>query len=548
MAALATLAAAPAAAVVLESGNAIITRHGTLTGGPPDAIVFLIDFTTGRSPIISRGGMLFRPRRVKVDAGGDLLISGIFLPGGAGILRVDPETGTQSVVSAGGLFWSPFGFDIDANGDLFVADIGDLELPARIIRVDVETGEQTLVTERGYLLQPVDVVIDPGGDLLVADRDAPSRFNPWGLIVRVDPETGAQGFVPIARGGRSIEPIALTFAADGSLLVLDAYGPTGAILVVDPETGEQAPFSSGGLLTGPIDFALEPTGNLLVADIGGAGSLLRIGPSFQQLISSDLMFTGMGGITVVPPSRVAASPDPLDLGAVPLGASSDGVIALRNAGGGVLDVSGLEIVDDPGGVFTLVAPPSVPFGVSAGDTTEITIAFSPAELGPVTATLRVTSDDPSVPVLSLAIQGEGAPVPVEIDIRPGTDHNFVLPGVLGLVPVAVLGAESFEVAAIDRSTLSFGPAGAAPLGPFGGFRLDVNRDGWVDLLSFYRISETGIALGDTEACVTAATLDGVPIEGCDAVVTIACGLGPELILALPTLLWLHRRRLVGRRC
>lgn len=558
VAALTALASAPAAAVVLESGDLIVTRTGTLTGGPSDGIVYHIDLTNGVTTIVSRGGLLFRPNRVEIDAGGDLLISSHLLGApdfivGPGILRIDPETGEQSIVSEGGLFTRPEGFAIDANGDLFVADLGfedDYESqPERIIRVDVETGEQTLITEGGQLLQPVDVVIDPSGDLLVADRDAPSRFTPSGAIVRVDPETGAQSLVPIAAGGSLLEPVALTFAANGMLLVLDSFGSASAsVLVVDPETGEQFPLSVGGLLGGPRDFALEPTGNLLVLDGTSGGSLLRIGLFFQELLATRGIFGAAKGIAVVPSSRIEAGPDPLDLGAVPLGASADGTIALRNAGGGVLDVVGLEIVDDPGGVFTFVAPPSVPFGVSAGDTTELTIAFSPAELGPVTATLRVTSDDPTLPVLSLAIHGEGVRVPVEIDIRPASAHNFVSLGGPDLVPVAVLGAESFDVAAIDRATLAFGPAGAAPLGPFGGFRLDVNRDGWLDLLSFYRISESGIALGDTEACVTGATVDGVPFEGCDAVVTIACGLGPELTLILPALLWLHRRRLVGRRC
>ena len=550
LAAWAALASAPAAAVVLESGDLIVTRTGTLTGGPSEGIVYRVDLTNGVATVVSSGGLMFRLNRVEIDAGGDLLISSRLLGSpnvivGPGILRVDPETGEQSVVSAGGLFGNPQGFAIDANGDLYVADLGfedDYESqPERIIHVDVETGEQTLISEGGRLLTPVDVAIAPDGDLLVADRDAPSRFTPSGAIVRVDRETGAQSIVPIAAGGQVLEPVALAYATNGMLLVLDSYGSAASVLVVDPETGEQFPLSVGGLLSGPRDFALEPTGNLLVLD---SGSLLRIGLFFQELLASRGIFAAASGIAVVPSSRIAASPDPLDLGAVALGASAEGTITLRNAGGGELDVSGVEIVDDPAGVFTLVAPPIAPFGLSAGETIDMTIAFSPVALGPATATLRVTSDDPALPVLSLAILGEGVPLPVAIDVRPATEHNFVSPGGPGLIPVAVLGGESFDVATIDRATLAFGPAGAAPLGS-GGFRLDVNRDGWRDLVSFYRIDETGIAPGDGEACVTGATVDGVPFEGCDTVVTIACGLGPELTLLLPALLWWHRRRLPG---
>ena len=46
---------------------------------------------------------------------------------------------------------------------------------------------------------------------------------------------------------------------------------------------------------------------------------------------------------------------------------------------------------------------------------------------------------------------------------------------------------------------------------------NVNSDGFTDLVSHYRQKETGLATGDTDACIDGATNGGTPINGCDAV-------------------------------
>jgi hypothetical protein len=105
-------------------------------------------------------------------------------------------------------------------------------------------------------------------------------------------------------------------------------------------------------------------------------------------------------------------------------------------------------------------------------------------------------------------------LPVEIAIRADGESAAVNLASRGVLPVTVLGAADFDVAEIDRSTLRFGPAAAAPAHKLGGHVDDVNGDGHPDLLSHYWIGDTGISQATENACVQGETLAGNSFKGC----------------------------------
>lgn len=115
-----------------------------------------------------------------------------------------------------------------------------------------------------------------------------------------------------------------------------------------------------------------------------------------------------------------------------------------------------------------------------------------------------------------------SPPEVEIDIEPGDSENGVLYRRRRGIRVAILGSESVDVRDIAVTELRFGPKGAAPKHDLERRRRyrrhlrDVNRDGFEDLMTHFRVQETGLPLGDGEACLS-GEIGAQSFEACDAV-------------------------------
>ncbi len=92
-----------------------------------------------------------------------------------------------------------------------------------------------------------------------------------------------------------------------------------------------------------------------------------------------------------------------------------------------------------------------------------------------------------------------------LDIKPGSYPNSINTKSNGVIPVALLGTDIFDVRTVDVASLAFGPNNAQPKHDQTDSEVyeehiqDVNFDGYEDLVSHYKTKQTGIAVGQVSA-------------------------------------------------
>ena len=111
--------------------------------------------------------------------------------------------------------------------------------------------------------------------------------------------------------------------------------------------------------------------------------------------------------------------------------------------------------------------------------------------------------------------------PVDISIKSG-EQARINPRSRGNIPVAILSTATFNAAtSIDRNTLTFGRTGNEDSLEFcnpGGE--DVDGDGLADLMCHFSTEATGFQAGDTLGVLRGKTVQGSPITGQQAIVTV----------------------------
>jgi len=122
------------------------------------------------------------------------------------------------------------------------------------------------------------------------------------------------------------------------------------------------------------------------------------------------------------PGKISASAASLTFGSVAVCMSGKQSVTVKNIGKGKLTISSIAIT----GPYTVT--PATPTSLVPNAAITLTVTFTPTVAGPAPGTLRITSDDPVTPVLTVSLVGTALPTPPpEIDVPSSLFFGASLP-------------------------------------------------------------------------------------------------------------------------
>ena len=159
---------------------------------------------------------------------------------------------------------------------------------------------------------------------------------------------------------------------------------------------------------------------------------------------------GSGGGTTLAP-KFAASASSLDFGSVAVSQVSDKAVTLQNTGTAALNITSIT---PPAAPFTLTAP-ATPFSIAAGASQTITVRFAPTAAGSQSGSVKISTNDSSASLFTLALTGQGAAAGT--GVKPAFPANGVVNAASFTTTLARCSLASIFGTNLAAATFSAGP-------------------------------------------------------------------------------------------
>lgn len=120
---------------------------------------------------------------------------------------------------------------------------------------------------------------------------------------------------------------------------------------------------------------------------------------------------------------VCGRPNPMDLGALAVGQTKSGTLTLESCGGEAVTLSAVQIAMDAQHMsdagFTITNLPSLPVTLQPGETADVEVQFTAAQLGGVQGWVAVDSDATNNPTTWMTLIARGA-MPCDLQVAPNS--------------------------------------------------------------------------------------------------------------------------------
>jgi filamentous hemagglutinin family protein len=381
-------------------------------------------------------------------------------------------------------------FRSDGSGEnRLVGHLGDGPLPRRISLVGTltEVDQHFLLPRGGCPVLP----LPPGGGVVGGGSGGVISIgaNSGGIIRfgRFDIEAG-EGVVFQAPEGSGAVTARVT--GGGASTIEGSLQATGALGLLNPS----------GVVFGATSIAVSGTRVIATA----IPTLAELGISAPS--GAEVAFDETGALTVTSQGDLVVAAGAIDLP----GLTSLALVAL-----GTITVEGtLEL--PPGVSLTLQSGELIVDGGIPAPADIVLEAPSAIEL-PFCSAIRAVfpAEEREIGHFKL-VASAARQVGVVVEPRRRGEHIHF--DHARLVSAAILGSADFDIRDVDEDSLRFGPGEAEPERRRGhSHRIDVDRDGEMDLVLRFDAREAGIASDDSEVCLFGEIRDGIAIEGCDAI-------------------------------